>query len=459
MIFNCAVPFISHADNDSTILDNFFDETDRIRNDENFYYISFCHNYEAFGAIEYYDEVIRVSKNCSITEVNNGFRIDRVNENDIIIYEKERDQGDWNNGKYLDWVTVSSEKKVVYYVSASGRTYGNDWNTIDYYDTINLGEDVYDISVSFTPVLSGNVDRKDSNGQTLESFKMTVTNHSRFDVQICMAIVKHGSLISFYNPSEGGQLALQRVISGGNPVFVWWSETPNYCFDSLVREDQNFAHEHHPDVSTFYNVEKQYGPCPWRIVGKENGVLNHTFDWSQINLEDHGNYDVFVYALRNDYGIPSRQAFSDSYDYYVDYSKIHMVYGSNFTLTNGYTFDPNNKKNGTYAYTGNDVLLASTSKDYYDGDGNLHQGKELQDLIDKQKEREGEWYSEFQNTGRYIGSDSTSGSIPSSLKSHFNSFMSFVSYVFNQLPGDIKTIYIYGFVALVALGIVLKVMK
>lgn len=336
----------------------------------------------------------------------------------------------------------------------------DDDNTIFHCDdfTTNLIaiEDNYNVNVSFSPILSGNVDRKDNNGNTLESFRMTVDNYSRFDVQILMTIVKHGSNISFYSPSVGGTLALQRVITSGNPVFTWWKDSPNYTFDSTITEEQNFAHAHHPDVSTFYNVEKQYGPSPWHIVGANNGHLVQDFDWTQINLEDHGNYDVLVYAVRNDYGIPSRQALSSDYDYYVDYSDIQLVYSSNFTLTNPYKYDSNNKNHGNYSLM-NDVLLSSTSKDYIDSNGDVHEGKELNDLLNKQKEREGEWFSNYSADTSYLDTEYYSASVPSSFKNSYNSFISFVSSIFDRFPGDIKNIYKYSFLAICVLGIIKKV--
>lgn len=354
-------------------------------------------------------------------------------------------------------ITLDTTTNVLNLYSSNGTLY----KSYIYHDMRtnfdNIGSDQYDIDVSFTPDLSGNVDRK-INGNVSEELSITVENHSRFDVQVLMTIVPRGGSLNFYDRSDDSQdKQISSVYAADSEFsFVWWSDEWNYNFDSMIQTSS--PHAHHANFSEVYTCSKQYGACPWHFVASGRSVT-HKFNWSQIDLVEFGQYDVLVYALRCDSGIVSRQAAYDDADYFVDYSNIQLVYSSSFTLTNGYKFDLNDYSNGNYPVhsSAESINLGWSSKGYVDKDTGVTviKDKKLSDYLDKQHEIQNQWDLEYsQNV--YTGS---SGSVSPSLKSHFNSFLGFVNYIFNRLPGDVHSIYIYGFVCIVVLGIIFKVVR
>ena len=145
------------------------------------------------------------------------------------------------------------------------------------------------------------------------------------------------------------------------------------------------------------------------------------------------------------------------------------MYNSNFTLTNGYTYNPNDKSNGNYPVSDASSTIRSSlsSKGYVDENGNtVIQSKSIQDYIDKQKEKTGSYYNDYAH--QYVVNDINSSSNNSnfenssstkSFRTSFNSVLGFVNYVFNRSPGDVRMIYYYGFLSIAVLGIVKKVLQ
>ena len=437
------VPFAAYADNYGTILDNFCAEYPYTRDDNNFYYISFCHNYEIFGGNMFYDEVIRISKNCSITEVNDGFRIERVNENDIIIYEKKRDEGGWNNGKYLDWVSVSSEHKVVYYVSASGRTYGNDWNTIDYYDTINSSEVFMDIDVEFNPQLVGEVTRTeiiDGRSFTSDNLEMTITNNTSKKVQFFMSFVYTGQECVF--PTMSNNATFEELKKGytNNSIYTyvtdeWLGMSQSSIISSLPNLSQNFG----------------YSPSAWHTI-QPHDTETYNIPWEAMKLAKNTNYDCVVYACWNNvdlqgtnYSGVSVSGVTEAVDLMLD--DIVEVYRSSFTMKDPAKFNPNTEGVHAWDNTEDNSDYFNKVKAYTDKNGNLI----IKDQI-------------YDSNGNFIGgngytekSNFESNSNTKNFRNSYNSFIGFVSYIFNRFPADVKNIYKYSFLGICVLGIIKKV--
>lgn len=355
-------------------------------------------------------------------------------------------------------IVIDSSNSSIRFYTLSGSEYLSGCKLHDFRTNFDdIGPDLYDIDVSFSPDLSGNVDRK-INGNVSEELSITVENHSRFDVQVLMTIVPRGGSLNFYDRTDDAQdKQISSVYAADSEFsFVWWSDEWNYNFDSMIQTSS--PHAHHANFSEVYTCSKQYGACPWHFVASGRSVT-HKFNWSQIDLVEYGQYDVLVYAIRCDCGIVSRQAAYDDADYFVDYSNIQLVYSSSFTLTNGYKFDLNDYSNGNYPVhsSAESINLGWSSKGYVDKDTGetVIKDKKLSDYLDKQHEIQNRWNLEYSQN---VYTDS-SGSVSPSLKSHFDSFLGFVNYIFNRLPGDVHSIYIYGFVCIVVLGIIFKVVR
>lgn len=321
------------------------------------------------------------------------------------------------------------------------------------------------LEVNFTPSLVGNVDRK-INGIVSEDFQIEIINHSKsVNAQCLMAICPSGQDINFYDRTDSAQDGIiSGVISADSKYnYLWWSDEWNYNYTSTIQT--SFAHAHHPVAEETFTTEKTLGPCPWHYVGAD-GTLRHSFSWSQINLEKFGTYTVYVYAVQCNDEVASRQAAFPTAPHYVDYSAIECVYSSNFTLTNGYTYDQNNTAHGNYVTKGNSSydsqILGWSSKGTMDSNGNVDiKAKDLQNYLDTQRNKMSDYTDSYisPNWDNSPYQPHNNGSVSTSLKSHFNNFMSFINYGFGKLPNDIRSLYIYGFVAVVVLAIVFKVVK
>lgn len=317
-----------------------------------------------------------------------------------------------------------------------------------------------DLDITFTPSLSGNVDRT-VNGTLSEEIVMEVDNHSSHGAQIMLAIVPHGGSISFYDNSDSLQ---DKDVSGvvnpnaSNFTFIWWSDEFNYNFDSTIQTTS--PHAHAPDFSEMFVATKQISPSPWHYIAPRQNDYVHKFSWSQIPLDKYSTYDVYVYALINDYGYASRQAAFPSGDYYVDYSDIEIVYSSSFTLQNGYTFNVNDRSNGNYVVDTAAQLtnLGLSSKGYIDDDNTAHiEEKTVNDFLENHKSKMSDWQDWYQQP--VISGSSSQSTSFDSVSSIITPFVKFISSGINLLPSIFQSVFYLGLFAIVCLAIFKRVIQ
>lgn len=321
------------------------------------------------------------------------------------------------------------------------------------------------LEVNFYPNLYGQVDRK-IDGVTSEDFKIEIINHSlRTNAQCLMVICPTGQNVSFYDRTDYTQdSSISSVVSYNSLyTYLWWSDEWNYNYTSDIQT--HFMHEHHPVASETFDVEKSLGPCPWHYVAAD-GIIRHSFAWSQINLEKFKSYTVYVYAMTLVDEVASRQAAFPTAPHFVDYDTIECVYSSEFTITNGYVYDMNNTAHGNYRSYGNgssdSQMLGWSSKGTMDSNGNINiQSRTLQDYLDKHQEKMSN-YTEAYIAPNWDGTPKvnvSSSGASTATTNYFDKFMRFVSYVFGRFPPSVQEIFIFGFVSVVVLGIILKVIK
>lgn len=319
-------------------------------------------------------------------------------------------------------------------------------------DTLSSGD--LNVFVSFSPSLSGNVDRSINNNgvQSMRSqLYMQVLNQSIFPIQYKMAIYK-----KHQQTSRGGDLTVgDNVFYDSDPIFVYYSDNWVYCTNC-------------DSESTFLNSDtvKENKSCPWHYVSASSQDIV-TFDFNQINMLEGEEYSVYVYAVRNDYGYASEQiVYLASSDpalaalYQIQGDDIETVYQSDFVMINynDVKYDPNNSNNGVKPFNGRDGFAATQQYSY------SRNARENQDgTIDYSSRNlytnQNSWLSQQRSNALANHSTYSSGRVPASLSTHFNNFLSFITAVFGRMPTDIQSLYIYGFIALVVLGIVLKVVK
>ena len=322
---------------------------------------------------------------------------------------------------------------------------------------INTG---LNIDVSFTPALSGDVDRT-INGRVYDSFDINIDNHCNFGVQVFMAIVPHSGSIEFYDRTDHYQ---DEMVSGAininssNYKFIWWSSETNYNYDSLIQTDGSYAHHHHPVSSEVFTATKQISATPWHYVPANQSGYVHRFDRSQIPLDEYNSYDVLVYAVRNDYGYASRQAAFPNGDYFIDYDDIECVYESTFKLTNGYKFDINNRNHGNYIVDDGSKAInyGLSSIGTFDENDNVIIEERGIDQFIKNYDKIMSDYQESRVSHNFSGYSSTDTSFDQ-VDNTINPFMRFIKYTFDYLPDGIQVTFYIGFTAVVVLAIIRKV--
>lgn len=314
--------------------------------------------------------------------------------------------------------------------------------------------DEYNVIVNFNPTLSGNVDREvtvNGSKSMLSSLVMTVENNCSFDIQYDMRIFK-----KFQQTHRSyDALTADDTFFDDDPIFMYYKNQWVYCTN-------------YDDMNSFLNDDtvKENKPSYWHFLSS-GATDTVTIDFSQLNFLEGEEYTVTVRAIRNNYGLSSEQivyfassdpAISDLYQLQGD--DIQTVYTSDFVMINynDVKYDPNNNNNGVLAYNGRNGQAARNNYQY-----SRNAREESNGTIDYSSRNlytnQNSWLNQQRNTVIQNHSSYKSGSIPASLSNHFNSFLTFITSIFSKLPLDIQHIYIYGFVSIVVLGIILKVIK
>lgn len=378
-----------------------------------------------------------------------GFRYDSTGTGNINYKVITSGSRTLQNGS-TESLSINLYQTNVYRYNSSDTQHNQDRQT-QFIIPTNDGLNVF---VSFSPSLSGNVDRSiNSNGvQSMRSqLYMQVVNQSRFPIQYKMAIYKkHQQTSRDWDLTVG-----DNVFYDSDPIFVYYSDSWVYCTNC---DDEN----------TFLNSDtvKENKASPWHYVAASSQDIV-TFDFSQINLLEGEEYSVYVYAVRNDYGFSSEQiVYLASSDPAVAELKqiqgdnIETVYDSDFVMINysDVTYDPNNSKNGVKPFNGRDGF-AATQQYSYSRNARENQDGSIDYSSRNLYTNPNSWLSQQRSNALTNHSTYSSGSVPASLNNHFNGFFAFVNSIFGHLPKDIQSIYIYGFTAIVVLGIILKVVK
>lgn len=288
--------------------------------------------------------------------------------------------------------------------STNGVFYAYDFLTDEFTWHSNIPEpNPLDLSVSFTPTLSGDVSRSTVvNGitYTSDTFNMSVTNNGQ-NAQFAMFIVPSGDSITI----PALQWSTSDIYSG-NPVFVYVKD--EWIYDSLTFDAQNTG-------SAFKPSCLHYVPS--------NLTYSYDIAWSSLRLSPNTSYDVVVYG-----------AVSDSPDYVSLNTSLEYeeVYRSTFSMSSVATFNPDNDITDNYSWD------------------NTKDNKELFNISKATRDNWGN-FAVSNNGGQWYG---TSSLKTSSVTSLFRSVFGFMSSVFGFLPPAVSTIFTIGLSALVVVGVV-----
>lgn len=301
------------------------------------------------------------------------------------------------------------------------------------------------VDVSFEPVLTDVFSRKvvkDGKVITLESINVSITNNSSFPIQYAWFIVSHGENF-ILSPDKSFDSPNGKVYSG-NPAYAY--VTDEWCY--LPKHDGTGKG----------GIVNTYTPSTWHYISS-NSKDDITVSFSQMKLFQNANYDVFVYAVRNDKDsvcvIPFNQSsFQQGYneEYMIDFFKAELVYSSIFSITDPAEFNPSLNDNGSYAFDPDDKTLFNRASAYKDDNGEVVIKKVDTDKFISSPDS---WGSEYDSDAwdKYYKSQNTVSSDINQLSLNFSSFFRFVNTVFSYFPKNFQSVFILGLTACVVLGI------
>ena len=326
-------------------------------------------------------------------------------------------------------------------------------------------QDDFNVEVSFSPTLSGDVDRyvNSSEGSFYRSnLVMRVKNQSPFGIQYDMRIMKKNinSVRGGYSDlSEGGSLGSNAATQfDDDPVFIYYSSDWVYGTN-------------HDDMNSMLNSDgvKENKGTPWHYVAANStDIVN--FDFSQINLDEGEEYICTVRAVRNDYNIASELvvylASSDP-----AYSELHQIQGddlvtvwnSEFTMLNysDVKYDPNNSSNGVLPYNGKNGIVDKQTYTYgrnarENADGTIDY-KSVNQFTDKNSWLNKQYNDVIVNHQNNITSSNSSGY--ASLNAVFTPCLRFLNGMYGLYPSNYQLIFTVGFSCIALIGIMKAVFK
>ncbi len=197
-----------------------------------------------------------------------------------------------------------------------------------------------DLEVKFNPNLSGNIDRIiDQNGVKAESdyFSMEVINHSSKNAQFLFAIVPEGEQFS-YNSKDlyGVGLDTESLKSTFFYLSQEWVYSPTITSQLPAKR---------VDESTYSQI------TPWHFISGDS-TIQHSFNWSQVNISKDVNYDAVVLAIPTAHDKASKVFLYDKNPHYLSLDDCVEVYRSTFSVENPVKYDSTCEDFGNYPSNG-----------------------------------------------------------------------------------------------------------
>ena len=312
------------------------------------------------------------------------------------------------------------------------------------------------LSVSFSPSLSGSVDRSVGSGSNisyLQNLSMTVTNNSSKAVQYKFYIMKSDQTSHRPWSASGGDmssaLASHQVVYDDDPVFIYYSNEWVY---SANLDNSSDWYNGHP--------QKQQKSTEWHYISSGSSQTIN-FKFSQINLQEGVSYTAIVEAILTDYDCASRLWVSSatSESVYSEYKQLSIddkatVYSSSFNMLqySDVRYDHNDDSNGINPYSDYSDL-ESYNWSYLAKEENGVTDYTNKNLYTDQNS----WYRQSYNTSN-INIPSSSASFNSST-TYISSFLSFVSSVLGFFPAQFLSVFTVGITSVVVIGLIKVVFR
>lgn len=397
----------------------------------------------------------------------------------------------FSSGYYFSVYSIIFEPgSRCYFFDSTGKlTYPGGGSECILYDVqtnmFNADPSMPDVTVEFTPDLSGKVDRTvtNSNGtkSSLQDLQMIVHNNSSFAVQYNMKIFLANPLSvrtydtifedddtfvpgATYNPDATEpptKLSPSQVVSNqkdwlnthydNDPVFIYYSNTQVY--EGLISPESRIPDGNHPML---YNKASEWH----KVDANSDDVV--TIPFSMINLKENVDYIVYVecYRLDLDY-VCNIVRPSDCPTAHVDVDTYCRPYYNTFSFTNysDVVYNPNKTSGDILPFDGSSGIAQCWGYDYnYDAKTDPITGEQQIGHYDYYNNASS-WVNngEYSNVsgGLYPGSSSGFGDVSvTSFSGMFSNVFGFVSMFMNYLPAQIMAIFIFGFSCIVVIAII-----
>lgn len=353
-----------------------------------------------------------------------------------------------NTGSYYSGTSIDSYLNNSYYCDE--RFYYYQYTNIPDFPLFNAeSNDVLDVNVTFSPEFNGEISRTvKTNGTTttLETFNMTVTNNSKFNIQYLMAIYPSSDYFSPFQTEPG----IANSWASATPNGKTYVGNPTYVY---VKDEWIYLPHGEQGVIT------GYAPSSWHYLNS-GATDDVTINFNQLKLDSTMIYEVSVYAVRNDYDYVSPYtdlaSFQWGSDYCIDSTACERVYDSVFRLLNPATFNPNNN-DGSYAFDVDDTLLFNRANGYIDENGEVVIDRvDTDQLLNAGSDTGDPWRDWDESTNaweKYNKNQNTVSADINQLSTNFSSFFKFINKTFSYFPKNFQTIITLGLTSVVVIAI------
>lgn len=325
-------------------------------------------------------------------------------------------------------------------------------------DLIDSNSSPLDVTVSFSPALSGDVDRNvSSSGHSalLSTLEMTITNNSRFGIQYDFYIFLRDTDPLHLRPHsldvDGKSLKSGDSIRyDDDPVFCFYRSES--CYDNVALESNQLLNS--PNL---YNK----GSCWHYLSSGQSETI--TFNWSQINLHEDVYYRAIVHAVRNDYGVVSNFWATDASDgdpdaryYQLDGDEVSVCYNDVFRMLQykDIKYDYNDSSNGILPYNGENGIEDKQRYAFsYDTFTDIQTGETDYKSVNVYDDKNS-WLNKIQPVYSSDSSDYSVSSRYNYLISYTSSVFYFVSSVYRFFPSDVSVVFNIGIWSIVILAII-----
>ena len=310
-----------------------------------------------------------------------------------------------------------------------------------------------DLTVEFTPNLSGEVDRtvvtSSGSKSLLSELKMKVTNNSPYAVQYRMTIMlKNQVTSSNFDATD------KKGYYDDDPVFIY------YCNDivyDLVAEEGKEVLNSQP-----FKYNK---PTDWHYLQPKE-FNDVTFDFSMINLSENVEYVCKVVAYKCDYDLASTMLYTPEYNdgfpaeprfKQVDTTYFSVAYESTFRMLqySDIKYDPNKKTGNVLPYDGSKGISSKTKYDYsYDAKTDLITGEQKIEHKDLYNDPNSWINKNFSYDSPDVDYSYGYSSNYSSLTSNIRGCFSFLKSVLSYFPSYIYSIMSLSLTSFLILAII-----